>query len=117
VRRSHICLAIGALLLAFCFPAKAQQPLKPSRIGILADVSSPQIDAFREGLRALGYVEGQNLTVERRYAEGKHDRFPELAAELVSLKVDVILAVGQATPYAAKSVKTIRCFRIQRRPS
>ena len=98
---------LAAVLLALSFSAEAQQPVKVSRVGILAEVSSPQIDAFRQGLRDLGYVEGQNLAVERRYAEGKRDRLPELAAELVRLNVDVVLAVGPATPYAAKSVKTI----------
>src|SRR5919108_71427 len=98
---------LAAVLLALSFSAEAQQPVKVSRVGILAEVSSPQIDAFRQGLRDLGYVEGQNLAVERRYAEGKRDRLPELAAELVRLNVDVVLAVGPATPYAVKSVKTI----------
>ena len=90
---------LAAVLLALSFSAEAQQPVKVSRVGILAEVSSPQIDAFRQGLRDLGYVEGQNLAVERRYAEGKRDRLPELAAELVRLNVDVVLAVGPATPW------------------
>ena len=78
--------------------AKAQQSKKSWRIGYLsgtepaADV--PRAEAIRLALRSLGYVEGENLTIEFRYAEGNRDRFPELAAELVRLKVDVILAIG-----------------------
>jgi putative ABC transport system substrate-binding protein len=107
MRKRVIGLALSALFLALCSVAEAQQPGKISRLGILANVASPQIDALRQGLRDAGYVEGQNIIIETRYAEGKLERLPDLAAELVQLKVDVIVSIGPATPYAAKSIKSI----------
>jgi putative ABC transport system substrate-binding protein len=91
-------LSLGALLLALCASAEAQQPKKVSRIGYLsssdpADESSHS-EAIRLALRELGYIEGQNIAIEYRYSEGKRDRLPELAAELVHLKVDIILVSG-----------------------
>jgi putative ABC transport system substrate-binding protein len=97
----------GALLLALSFPANAQQPPKVAKIGVLADVNSPPVEALRQGLRDLGYIEGQNILIEYRYAEGKRDRLPDYAAELIRQKVDLIVAVAQAVHYAAKSVKDI----------
>lgn len=88
--------------------ANAQQPPKVFRIGILGiyPPTSPEYahlwNAFDQGLRELGYVEGQNIAVERRFMEGQAERLPELAAELVRLKVDVIVAAGQPPPVAAK---------------
>jgi putative ABC transport system substrate-binding protein len=70
-------------------------------------VHAPHHDRFQQGLRDLGYIEGENIVVERRYAMGNREKLPELAAELVGLKVDVIIAFGPVTPFAAKSVKTI----------
>jgi putative tryptophan/tyrosine transport system substrate-binding protein len=100
-------LTLSAMLLALCFPAEAQQPTKIPRIGYLtADSRSAHADvraeAFREGLRELGYVEGRNIVIEWRNAEGKLDRLPALAAELVRLKVDVIVTGG---PTATRPVK------------
>ena len=91
-------LALCALLLALPFPAQAQQPKKIPRIGYLS-VGDPASDSTRaEGirlaLRERGYIEGQNIAIEYRYAEGKRDRLPELAAELVRLKVDIIVGAG-----------------------
>lgn len=100
-------LAVIVILVGSGAIARAQQPKKLHRIGILANAKAPVIDAFGKGLRDLGYVEGQNIVIERRYAEGKIDRLPDLAAELVRLNVDVVVAVGLTTRYAAKSVKTI----------
>ena len=105
-------LALGALLLALSFPADAQQPKKIPRIGVISQGSlssySPSIKAFREGLRDLGYVEGQNIAIEYRYAEGVDERFPKLADELVQLKVNVIVANGTPATQAAKNAtKTI----------
>ena len=88
--------------------AEAQHSARISRIGILANVRSPGLMAFLAGFRQLGYVEGQNIAVEWRLAEGRFDRLPELAAELVRLNVDVILAPGP--PYvnaARKATATI----------
>jgi putative ABC transport system substrate-binding protein len=96
-----------ALLFALSFPAHAQQPKKIPRIGIIAIVPAPHHDAFQQGLRDLGYIEGENIVIERRYAMGNRDKIPEIAAELVGLKMDAIVSVGPATPFAAKSVKTI----------
>jgi putative tryptophan/tyrosine transport system substrate-binding protein len=87
--------------------AEAQQPAKVSRIGMLADVPAPQHDAFQQGLRDLGYVEGENIVIERRYAKGDRERIPELAAELVNLKVEVIVSIGPVTPFTARSVKAV----------
>ena len=93
--------------------AEAQQPKKVPRIGYLSKVDpateSARAEAIRLALRELGYIEGQNIATEYRYAEGKRDRFPELAAELVRLKVDIIVAAGgDRTIRAAKNAtKTI----------
>ncbi len=87
--------------------AQAQQPPKIPRIGFLITSSpaaiAPRIDAFLQGLRELGYVEGKNIVIEQRHAEGKFDRLPALAAELVHLKVDVIVSSG---PTATRPAKT-----------
>jgi putative ABC transport system substrate-binding protein len=90
--------ALCAMLFALCSSAEAQQSKKFPRIGYLSSQSlstnSTRIEAFRQGLRELGYVEGKNIVVEYRHAEGKQDRLPALAAELVRLKVDVIVIPG-----------------------
>ena len=82
--------AFCSMLMALPFPARAQQPKKVLRIGYLsasdAATDSTRVEAIRLTLRALGYIEGQNIATEYRYAEGKSDRLPELAAELVRLK-------------------------------
>src|SRR5438477_6845135 len=85
--------------------ADAQQAAKVARVGYLAfnRAASPHLtEAFRQGLRDLGYVEGRNVVIEYRDAEGKAERFPALAAELVALKVDVIFAPGTPHALAAK---------------
>ena len=87
------------LLLTAPF-AQAQQPARILRIGILfassASVLSARVEAFRQRLRELGYVEGKNIVIEYRYADGKLERLPDLAAELVGLRVNVIVTVPQA---------------------
>ena len=95
-----------------CFPAEAQQPARIPRIGILiapsASFFSARVEAFRQRLRELGYVEGKNIVIEYRYAEGKLERLPDLAAELVQLKVDVIVtAPGPGVLTAKKASATI----------
>ncbi len=105
-------LALGAMLLALSFPVEAQQAAKVPRIGFLSTPSPPAIaartEAFRQGLRELGYVEGKNIVIEWRSAEGKADRLPALTAELVRLKVDVIVTSGPSTTRAAsEATKTI----------
>ena len=80
----------------------AQQPAKVPRIGVLANSESPAWDAFRRGLRELGYVDGHNVAMEWRWADGKADRYPALAAELVQLKVDLIVTSSTPATLAAK---------------
>ena len=98
------------MLFALCVPAEAQQPTKVPRIGSLyagdPSTQSARIEAFRQGLRDLGYVEGKNIVVEYRYADGKPDRLPALAAELVRLKVDVIISGGASATRPAKEATT-----------
>ncbi len=97
--------ALVALLVALSFPARAQQQKGP-RIGFISTASlsalASRLDAFRQGLRELGYVEGRNLAIEYRSAEGNIDRLPELAAELVRIKIDCIVTAGAAPTRAAK---------------
>jgi putative tryptophan/tyrosine transport system substrate-binding protein len=105
-------ILIAVVLLAVGVIAEAQQPKKVARIGYISSgdpaSESNRIEAIRVALRDLGYIEGQNIAIEYRYAEGKQDRFPELAAELVLLKVDIIVVGGDALARAAKNAtKTI----------
>jgi putative ABC transport system substrate-binding protein len=96
----------SVLFIVFCVPAQAQQPAKIPRIGNLNAVSpvdNPhRFEALRQGLGELGYVEGKNIIIERRFADGKFDRLPALAAELVRLNVAVILTTGGISTRAAK---------------
>ena len=100
-------LTLCAMLLTLCVSAQAQQSRKVTRIGVLSQSSanfmSTQLEAFRQGLRDFGYVEGQNIAIDYRYAEGKLDRLPGLAVELVRLKVDVIAATSTPAVLAAKN--------------
>jgi putative ABC transport system substrate-binding protein len=104
-RKIIICLLTGCLMCVALF-AEAQQPKKVPRIGYLGSIPLSafvsRIEAFREGLRELGYVEGKNIVIEWRSAEGKLDRLPALAAELVRLKVDIIVS---ASPTTTRSIK------------
>ena len=91
-------ILVAVVLLALGVIAEAQQPKKVPRIGYLSTsdpaTESTRSEAIRLALRERGYIEGQNIAIEYRYAEGKRDRFPELAAELVRLKVDIIVVAG-----------------------
>ena len=106
-------LLIAVALVAFAVIAEAQQLKKVSRIGYLANTDaaseSARAERIRLALRELGYIEGQNIAIEYRYAEGKRDRAPELAAELVRLKVDIIVVAGGETwiRAAKNATKTI----------
>jgi len=106
-------ILVAVVLLALGVIAEAQQPKKVSRIGYLVSsdsiTESSRSEGIRQALRDLGYVEGKNIAFEYRYAEGKLDRFPELAAELVRLKVDVIVVTGGNTLIRAakNATKTI----------
>jgi putative ABC transport system substrate-binding protein len=110
LRNLKCAIVTGAVVLALCLSANAQQAKKVPRIGVLAQSHayflSTQLDAFRQGLHELGYLEGQNLAFEYRHAEGKLDRLPSLASELVRLKVDVIFASSTPAASAAKNATT-----------
>ncbi len=99
-----VVLALGAVFA----PAEAQQAAKMPRVGFLTplDRSAPHFEAFRQGLAGLGYVEGNNIIVDPRFAEGQYERLPDLVAELVRLKVDVIAVTGAVTARAAKKAVT-----------
>jgi ABC-type uncharacterized transport system substrate-binding protein len=107
IARRTFLAGTGAVLLAAPLAAEAQRAGKVTRIGVLEPTSmalnAANLDAFRQGLRELGYVEGQNFVVEYRSADGRGERFPDLAAELVRLKVDVILTRGTPAVIAAKN--------------
>jgi len=103
-------VALCALLLALGGSVEAQQPKKTVRLGYLAAVSAaadaPRLEAFRQGLRECGYIEGQNLVIEFRHESGGFGRLPELAAELVGHKPDVLVAVTTNAVQAAKQATT-----------
>jgi putative ABC transport system substrate-binding protein len=106
VKRREFIVALGGLA-AWPLVSRAQQAGKVYRIGILETISAAQnaanLDALRKGLRKLGYVEAQNLVIEYRSAEGHAERFPDMAAELVRLKVDLIVTRGTPAVQAAKN--------------
>jgi len=98
MRKNVMRLTLCAMLFALCLSAQAQQPKKVPRIGYLSSVDrateSSRAEGIRLGLRELGYIEEKNIAIKYRYSEGKSDRVPELAAELVRLKVDIIVVAG-----------------------
>jgi putative ABC transport system substrate-binding protein len=106
LNRRRFLRTVSASLLAAPLAAEAQPPKKVGRIGVLISASAlwaqPLLEAFRQELRTLGYVEGQNLVIEQRSAEGHNERLPALAAELVELKVEVLVAGG---PSASSAVQ------------
>jgi len=110
VRRSVYFIVLCAMLFALCVTAQAQQPAKIPRIGYLgggsAELEKVWLDAFLQGLRELGYFEGKNIVVERRYAAGRYDQLPELAAELIRLKVDVILPSINSGPSLSRGAES-----------
>src|SRR5688572_8769620 len=95
--RKTLAGCLCALLVAASVPVQAQQPKKISRVGYLAAVSAsadaPRLEAFRQGLRDLGYIEGKNIFIDYRHQSGSFERLPDLAAELIALNVDVLVAV------------------------
>jgi putative ABC transport system substrate-binding protein len=109
---SHRVIQFGlvAMLLSLSFPAEAQQSGKIFRIGFLdpstASGSAVRLDAFRQEMSTLGWIEGKNIAIEYRFAEQKIERLPELAVELVRLKVDLIVVPGNPTAWAAKRATT-----------
>ena len=100
-----VVLVLAALFLAAVSLAHGQQPERVRKIGYLTDggpAPTPNQEAFRQGLRDLGYIEGKTILIEYRYADGKVSRLPELAAELVRLKVDIIVVTNSAVARGAK---------------
>ena len=107
--QSGLVWLLATALLGTAPTARAQQPAKIARVGFLGSdpaAVSARIEALRQGLRELGYVEGKSIVIEYRYAEDKLDRLPALAAELVRLKVDVIVTGGPGSTRAAKDATT-----------
>src|SRR5258705_9758095 len=104
--KTFVFLLLATVLLPTVSLTEAQQPKKVPRIGYLSGNSlsaqSARTEVFRQGLRELGYIEGKNIVIEWRYAEGKLDRLPALLAELVRLKADVIVTAGPPGTRAAK---------------
>jgi putative tryptophan/tyrosine transport system substrate-binding protein len=107
MKKTFFGLALSAMLLTLCVSAEAQQPTKVPRIGILTASTettlNSYIEAFRQGLRDLGYIEGKNIHIEYKYAEGKSERLPALAQELVRLKVDVIVTGSASVVRATRN--------------
>src|ERR671924_1956416 len=101
MRKNALVFALSALLFVLSPAAEAQQPGKIYRIGMLLG-GSPYVEAFREGLRDLGYIEGKNVAIEYRYTEGNRERYADFVSDLVRLKVDVIIADGSGAAAAAK---------------
>ena len=110
LKRRELITLLGGTAVAWPFAARAQQRSKMARLGVLlfsTPQGDPQMKAVHIRLRELGYVEGQNLIVIYRYADGKYERLPDLAAELIAEKPDVVLALGgDVAPYAAKATST-----------
>ncbi len=114
MKKAAASILVAVVLLALGVIAEAQQPNESPadricvRQAAIPTLPDPQVEAFRQGLRDLGYIEGKNILVEYRYAEGKLDRVPSLVAELVQLKVDVLVVETVAAIRAAKqATKTI----------
>src|SRR5262249_55549445 len=110
MKKQIFALSFGAVLFALCGSAQAQQTSKIFKIGYLdnstAAGSAGLLEVFWQEMRKLGWIEGKNITIEYRFAEQKLERLPELAAELVRLKVDLIVVSGGETPLEAKKATT-----------
>ena len=110
MRRREFIALLGGAAAAWPLAARAQQAGKVYRIGFLgnstAALEANLVGPFREGLRDLGYVEGRNILIEYRWAEGEYERFPALTAELIALKVDVIVTAGTPASLAVKKATT-----------
>jgi ABC-type uncharacterized transport system substrate-binding protein len=118
INRRVFISSLGATVIAAQLTAEAQRAGTVARIGYLSPLSaaadSSHREAFRQGLRELGYVEGQNAVIEARYADGKFARLPDLAAEIIRLKVDVIVAAPtpavRAVQQATRTIPVVMAF-------
>jgi len=110
IKNPKFAVLVGALLLALSFPAEAQQSMKVPHVGLLnyssLSAMSKRIEIFREGLRERGYQEGKTIIIDDRHADGNLVRLPALAAQLVDLKVDLLVALGTPAITAAKNIST-----------
>jgi putative ABC transport system substrate-binding protein len=110
VQKKIFCIALSTFLFALCAPTSAQQPGKMTRVGFLgtgpALTTYGPLQAFRHGLNELGYVEGRDVVIETRWADGRIDQLPALAAELVGLREDILVGVGAVVARAAMSATT-----------
>jgi putative ABC transport system substrate-binding protein len=106
MKRREFIAVLGGAAATWPLSARAQQSQAPRRIGLMANLPLPPIQKFRERLQKLGYVEGKNLIIEYRYGEGRDDRFPSFAAELVAMPVEVIVVWGNPASLAAKRATT-----------
>jgi putative ABC transport system substrate-binding protein len=106
MKRREFIAVLGGAAATWPLSARAQQSRTPRRIGLMANLPLPPIQKFRERLQKLGYVEGKNLIIEYRYGEGRDDRFPSFAAELVAMPVEVIVVWGNPAAFAAKRATT-----------
>ena len=106
LRRREFITLLGGAAAAWPIAARAQQPVRVKRIGLMANLQLRPIESFRNRLRELGYIEGQNLIVEYRFAEGREERYSDFAAELVALPVDLIVTWGTPAAFAAKRATT-----------
>jgi putative ABC transport system substrate-binding protein len=111
MRRRELIALLGGAAIAWPLPLGAQQAARRPRLGVLlysTPEGDPNTESFRRGMRDLGYVDGQNIAIEYRYAEGRPERLPGLAAELVGLKPDVLFALGgDVAPFLSKVTQTI----------
>ena len=101
-QQEHFGFALCALLFALCFFAEAQQAKKIPRIGFISSVDAVRLEAFRQGLRDNGYIEGKTIWVEYRNPEGQNERFGRFVSELVQLNVDVLVVTALPAMLAAK---------------
>jgi putative tryptophan/tyrosine transport system substrate-binding protein len=102
MRRREFITLLGGGAAIWPLAARAQRPMAPRRVGLIANLPLPPVERFRQRLQQLGYVEGQNLIIEYRYGEGRDDRFASFAAELVAMPVEVIVVWGTPAAFAAK---------------
>src|SRR5215216_1238662 len=111
MRRREFIALLGGAAVVWPSPLGAQQATRRPRLGVLLysnPETDPNIESFRRGVRDLGYLDGQNIAIEYRYAEGKPERLPQLAAELVALKPDLVFGLGgDVAPFLSKATQTV----------